>query len=211
MGGFQCGRVCITIGNRASDEGKETMDFVAIDFETANYNMNSACSVAVVEAQGGKLRDAYYSLIKPPGEFYARNIEIHGITPDMVRDQPSFAQIWDALRPYLEGRVVIAHNASFDMGVLRGALAEYRLAAPQFQHLCTVRIARKVWPALANHKLDTLGRYFRIPFRHHDALEDARVCAEIALRAETAVGVSSLLALSERLRVPAKPFLGQKP
>lgn len=186
------------------------MDFVAIDFETANYQMNSACSVAVVEARGGELRDAYYSLIKPPGEFYAKNIEIHGITPDMVRDQPNFAQVWEAVRPFLEGRVVVAHNASFDMGVLRGALTAYRLEAPQFRHLCTVRIARKVWPALANHKLDTLGRYFRIPFRHHDALEDARVCAEIALRAERAVGAASLLELSQRISVPAKPFLGQR-
>lgn len=182
------------------------MDFVAIDFETANYKMNSACSVAVVEARGGKLRNAYHSLIKPPGAFDARNIEIHGITPTMVRDQPDFAQVWEELRPFLEGRVVVAHNASFDMGVLRGALAEYSLSAPQFWHLCTVRIARKVWPSLANHKLNTLGAYFRIPFRHHDAMEDARVCAEIALRAETALGVASLLELAQKLALRAKPF-----
>lgn len=183
------------------------MNFVTIDFETANHKRNSACSVAVVEVRDGKLYDAYYALIRPPEMvFHPINVQIHGITPNDVRDKPTFAQIWQDLKPWLEHRIVVAHNAQFDMGVLRSTLQEYRITPPVFHHFCTVHIARKVWPALENHKLDTLGRYFQIDFRHHNALDDARTCAAIALRAGEEMGAANFAALAKKLSLAAKPF-----
>ena len=125
------------------------MNFTAIDFETATSSRNSACSVAVVEVKDGKLFDSYYALIRPPElKFNYFNIQIHGIHPEDVKDAPDFAGIWPELKKRLEGRIVVAHNAQFDMSVLKYSLLENDLSIPKFSYCCTVKIARKVWPGV---------------------------------------------------------------
>lgn len=183
------------------------MNFTSIDFETANGSRNSACSVAVVVIEHGKMVDSYNTLIKPPEmNFEPGNIKIHGITPDMVENAPTFAEIWNELRGYLDNRIVIAHNAFFDMGVLRNCIWEYHLAKPHFTTACTVQISRKVWPDLPNHKLNTLGDFFKIKFHHHDALDDAKVCAKIPLVAGREIKVNSMEELLNKINLPAKAF-----
>lgn len=183
------------------------MNFTSIDFETANKNRDSACSVAVVVIENGRMVDSYNSLIRPPEMFFEEgNIKIHGITPQMVENAPTFADIWRDLRMYLDNRIVIAHNAFFDMGVLRSCIWKYNLAKPQFKIACTVQIARKVWPQLPNHKLNTLGEFFQIQFKHHDALDDAKVCAKIPLVAGRTVGVNNMESLLKKIGLEAKIF-----
>lgn len=183
------------------------MNFVAIDFETANEKRNSACSVAVVEVKEGKLYDSFYALIRPPElRFAYRNIEVHGITAQDVRNQPEFPFVWQKLAAYLENKIVIAHNASFDMSVLKHCLQTYSIPMPNFQHCCTVRIARKVWPDLENHKLNTLGNYFHIDFNHHNALDDARTCAAVALLAGKACKTASFAEMVAKLHVAVNKF-----
>lgn len=183
------------------------MNFVAIDFETANEKRNSACSVAVVEVKEGKLYDSFYALIRPPElRFAYRNIEVHGITAQDVRNQPEFPFVWQKLAAYLENKIVIAHNASFDMSVLKNCLQTYSIPMPNFQHCCTVRIARKVWPDLENHKLNTLGNYFHIDFNHHNALDDARTCAAVALLAGKACKTPSFAEMVAKLHVAVNKF-----
>lgn len=179
------------------------MNFVAIDFETANSQRNSACSVAVTEVREGKLYDSLYALICPPElRFNPINIQIHGIMPQDVRNQPNFARLWPKLRVLLEHKLVVAHNASFDMSVLRNSLTTYGLAVPDFRYCCTVRLAKKAWPFLENHKLSTLGQHFNIDFQHHNALDDARTCAAIAILAARECGADSFEALAAQLNVP---------
>lgn len=183
------------------------LDFTAIDFETATKSYHSACSVAVVEVHGGEIADSFYTLIKPPGmRFLTENIDIHGITPQMVEEARDFAGVWPELEPYLRGRVVVAHNAPFDMGVLRASLAAHHLPPPQFYQCCTVQISRRVWPELPNHKLNTVGDFLSIAFHHHDALEDARTCAAIPVAAAKMRGARDMAELAEMLRVPIRPF-----
>lgn len=186
------------------------MDFVAIDFETATARRDSACSVAVVEIKDGSLQGSFSSLIRPPENRYAAfNIGIHGITPEDTAEAPDFAAVWPELAAYLAGRVVVAHNARFDMGVLASCLAEAGLRAPTFSYADTVAIARKAWPDLENHKLGTVGAFLGIDFHHHDALEDARACAAIPLRAGERLGeTGDLCALAQKLGVRVHPFGG---
>lgn len=183
------------------------MNFVAIDFETASSSPNSACSVAVVEVKDGRMKDSYYSLIRPPRMyFHPINIQIHGIHPEDVRDQPDFRGIWPELRKRLEGHIVVAHNAQFDMRVLRASLDTAGLIAPQFSHCCTVSLSRRAWPQLKNHKLDTVGDYLHIDFQHHNALADAQACAEIPLCAGRKFHIDSLTELAAAMHVAVKPF-----
>lgn len=183
------------------------MNFTAIDFETANRNRDSACSVAVVEVRDGKLYDSFYTLIRPPEmRFDANNIMVHGIYPEDVRNQPTFADIWPELRARLAGKIVVAHNAPFDMGVLRACLETYHLPKPKFYYFCTVQMARRVWPQMMNHRLDTLANHFRIDFQHHNAMDDARTCAYLAVLASQETDCDNIYELIHQIKWNGKPF-----
>ncbi|MEN1968607.1 3'-5' exonuclease [Lentibacillus sp. N15] len=155
------------------------MEFTSIDFETANAKRYSPCAVGIVVANEHEIVDEYYTLINPLMEFSSFNIAIHEITSRDIENQPTFAQIWPTLREYLHNHLVIAHNASFDMSVIRNTLDYFQIPYPELDYLCTATISRKVWPQLRNHKLNTVAAEHGITFEHHHALEDARVAANI--------------------------------
>ena len=186
------------------------VDFVAIDFETANKDAASAISLAAVTVENGKITKRAYSLIKPPTDFFEPEfIDIHGITPKMVEDKPTFDVLWPAIyERHLKGKLIIAHNAKFDMGVLKGMLEHYRIEVPSMSYACTVKIARKVWPELVNHKLNTVGNFLGYEFNHHQALDDAQVCAQIAVAAARQEQVASMRELLEKLNLQTETFVG---
>lgn len=184
------------------------MNFVAIDFETANSSRSSVCSLAAVTVENGQIVRSAYSLIRPPVmKFDARNIEVHGIYPEDVKNKPTFDQLWERIRPHLENKIVIAHNAAFDISVLRSILKEYSLAMPTFKHACTVQIAKKTWPGGENYRLSTLAQKFQIDFEHHNALHDARTCAKIAILAGRELQTENFLQLMHILKLSVKDFV----
>lgn len=183
------------------------MNFVAIDFETANRYRSSACSVAVVAVEDGQITRTFYSLIQPPVmQFDYWNTKIHGITAADVADQPTFAELWQDIKPYLENKIVLAHNAAFDMSVLRSVLGEYSIPVPDFNHACTVELAKKVWPQELSYKLSALADRFDISFEHHHALHDARTCAQLALLAAQSLKADNFLNLAELAQLKIRAF-----
>lgn len=183
------------------------MNYVAIDFETANRSRASACSLAAVTVENGQIVNAAYSLIRPPVlQFDYWNTRIHGLTAKDVADKQTFAELWPRIRPHLENKIVIAHNAPFDIAVLRSMLDEYRLPHPRFQYACTVDIARRVWADVENYKLPTLANRLAILFEHHNALHDARACAMIALAARETTQAGSFRQLTEKLKIAVRDF-----
>ncbi len=176
------------------------MNFTAIDFETANGQRNSACSLGLVRVENGVIVESKDWLISPPEMyFHPMNVSIHGITEEDVRNKPSFNYIWEEVENYLQGEMVIAHNASFDVSVLRACLETYGIRFPDFDYLCTVQISRNIWPNMPNHKLNTMAHLFNIPLRHHDALEDTLACAKIAIKACQVMNVQSLTDLAKEI------------
>jgi DNA polymerase-3 subunit epsilon len=157
------------------------MNFVAIDFETAMYSRESACSVGLVKFEDGKAVDTFYSLIRPPRLYIRPDFtEIHGLTVDDVKDAPAFADLWDsAIRPFIGGFPLAAHNAPFDMGVLSAALDWYELEIPQLNYFCTCSLARRTWPDLDSHALTALAKNFGIVYNAHNALDDAMTCGKL--------------------------------
>ncbi|MFC3038765.1 3'-5' exonuclease [Virgibacillus xinjiangensis] len=173
------------------------MKIVSIDFETANEKRFSPCAVGVVVANEYEIEEEYYRLINPLMPFNRFNTRIHGITERDVEDAPTFAEMWPELNHFLTGQLVVAHNASFDMSVIRQTLDHYNLEYPEMDYLCTANISKKVWPELQNHKLNTVAEHHGISFEHHHALEDARVAAKVfmqALRSYETDEVDDLLA-----------------
>jgi DNA polymerase-3 subunit epsilon len=187
------------------------MNFVAIDFETAQYAAESACSVGLTRFRDGKAQDSYYSLIRPPVLYIRPNFtEIHGLTVDDVRDAPAFADIWDtALLPFIGDMPLAAHNASFDMGVLRAVLEWHGLPVPRLRYFCTLMLSRKVWPGLHSHSLPNLGAHFGIRYEAHHALDDARTCGDIACLAAAHTGSRSLKELLKAARMRMRTLQGR--
>lgn len=158
------------------------MKFVTIDFETANEKRNSACALGICVVENNKIIEQKYWLIKPEEmRFEKTNIWIHGIYPEDVENEKTFNELWDEIKPYLENNLVIAHNASFDMSVLRKTLESYNLSFPELYYGCTLILSRNHYPALDNHKLNTVASSLGYDFNHHHAGEDAAACAQIMI------------------------------
>lgn len=178
------------------------MDFVAIDFETANEQSSSACQLGAVVVRGGEEVASHCWWIRPrPMRFSSHNIAVHGIRPSQVSNEAEFGDLWSEIWEVLCNQVLVAHNAGFDMGVLRACLQQHRLPIPDIQFTCTRAIARQAWPNHSGFGLRAIADRLGICFRHHDALEDARACAQILIEAGRKWGEPSLDALESRLRV----------
>ena len=160
------------------------LDFSAIDFETANERRDSACAVGVVRVRGGQIVETYATLLRPRVlRVDWRNQQVHGISEAQLHEAPNLADVWPELLPYLHQQAVVAHNSSFDVSVLEYTCRDFGLPVPPFHALCSVKLARACWPHFERHKLDYVAGQFGIPLSHHDALSDARACAEITVRA----------------------------
>lgn len=156
--------------------------FVAIDFETADHGADSACAVGLALVERGRLTASAYHLIRPPRRRFTFTW-VHGLTWEDVADAPTFAELWPKLRRFLNrGEALVAHYAPFDRAVLRGCCAAARVTPPPLPFLCTVRLARAAW-RLPSNKLPDVCRHLAIGLNHHDALSDARACAQILISA----------------------------
>ena len=179
------------------------MNFVAIDFETANRYATSACALGLVVVENGQIIETKSWLIRPEPNIFEFSF-IHGITAEMVENEKNFGALWSEIRPYLEDNIVIAHNAEFDTKVLRRVLMQYDLALPRFHYACSVKIAKKVWKKeFPKFGLKYLSEQLDIPLKHHDALSDTLACAKVMLHACQKMQAGSLKELFEMLSYQA--------
>jgi len=177
------------------------MDFITIDFETATADRNSPCEIGLTFVRDRKILETKSWLIKPKyNKFDYFNILIHGIRPEQVADKPEFNELWTDIKPLVENQFLIAHNASFDMSVLRKTLQTYQLPLPTLNYSCSYIFSKKVWQGLSAYDLKTLCKINNIEFAHHRAGEDSRATAELTLKAFDIAGVSSLDDFPEKLK-----------
>lgn len=179
------------------------MNFTAIDFETANSHRSSACALGITVIRNGNIVEKNSWLIKPKvNKFDSRNVAIHGIRAKDVEFMPEFDELYrNTFKDYLEGELVVAHNASFDMSVLRYVLDQYGIEYPSFDYLCTVKLAQRHWNHLENHKLNTISNYLKFNFNHHDALDDTLACANILTTISKELEIDSPRKLAKELGV----------
>lgn len=178
----------------------EKPDFVVVDVETACARVSSICQIGIVGFRDGQEVFAYETLIDPQDEFSDFNIGIHGISPDHVAGKPTFSGIHNIVARHLAGRVTVAHSG-FDKGALSAACRVGNLPFIETTWLDSVRVAKRAWPQLANHRLNTLANHLKFRHRHHDALSDARAAGMVIVRAIEETGID----LQGWLAKPAKP------
>ena len=157
-------------------------DFAAIDFEMANYDRSSVCSVGVVIVRDGEIVDKFYSLIQPEPNYYNYwCTQVHGLCRADTDDAPVFPDVWAQIEPLIEGLPLVAHNRPFDEGCLRAVFRTYQMDYPEYEFLDTLAASRRLQPDLENHQLQTVAAACGFQMEnHHHALADAEACAWIA-------------------------------
>ena len=170
-------------------------DFIAIDFETANGQPSSICSVGVVMVKQGEMADSFYSLVHPEPDYYSYFCRrVHGLGPADTDNAPIFPKVWRvvmervaALFPHdlYEAPPVpfVAHNARFDQSCLKAAFKTYMMDYPDYLFVDTLSSSRRLFgKKLPNHQLQTVAAACGYDLRnHHHALADAEACAAIAM------------------------------
>lgn len=166
------------------------MNFTAMDFETANSHPESACSLALVMVRNNEIVDRFYTVINPQMPFDGRNIRVHGINAEDVKNAPTMAEVWPKIKKlYQPGMLVAAHNARFDCRVMEKSLARYNIPAPHYFAIDTLATSKAFEPNLPNHKLDTVSQALDINlWHHHNALSDSEACAGILIEENKRVG-----------------------
>lgn len=169
-------------------------DFAAIDFETANSERTSVCSVGVVIVRDNLIKDTFYSLIQPEPNYYNWFCtQVHGLCREDTEQAPVFPKVWkeveklirlsdeDARRlgsPYLP---LVAHNKAFDENCLKAVFSCYQMDYPEYRFYCTLMASRRVFRNAPDHRLDTISGLCGYTLKnHHHALADAEACAWIA-------------------------------
>ena len=155
----------------------------AFDFETPNRNADRACSIGVTVIERERITGSFEYLMDPETYFDDICISVHGITPADVEGAPCFPEVWEKIRYHFETGLVIAHNAGFDLRVLRQLCIHYGIACPDLRYADTLAISRAVLGrTVPNHKLGTLCGCFGIELDAHHAGSDSYGCAALYLR-----------------------------
>ena len=156
-------------------------DFITIDFETGIKSPQSAISIGMVKYRNYQPISTYYSLIRPPHLYIRPDFtDIHGLFVSDVKDAPDFNHLWkNEIKGFIGKTILAAHNATFDMRVLKAVLEWYELPIPKLRYFCTLELARHVWSKLKSHSLTALAKKFNIVYNAHNALDDAMTCGKL--------------------------------
>ena len=156
--------------------------FIVFDVETPNRYNSRMSAIGITVVEDGAITDSYASLVDPETHFDYFNTMLTGIDEEAVRGAPTFPELWAQIEPVMSGGILVAHNAVFDMSVLKKCLGAYEIEwRESVPYLCTVQMGRRLLPGVS-HKLNDLCDYYGIPLLHHQASSDSSACAQVLLR-----------------------------
>jgi len=181
------------------------LEFVVVDVEAtgAKTPPNRLIELGAYRIRDGRIVDKFLTLVNPEIPIPRFVASLTGISNDMVKRAPFFADVAPRWLDFVSDSVLIAHNAPFDTSFLNHEISRvypgHRMVNP---HLCTVRLSRRVLPGLMNHRLDTIASHFSIPIvsRHRagsDALATAEIFILLMTKLEEEHGVKNLAAARE--------------
>ena len=156
--------------------------YIAFDVETPNRYNNRMSAIGISVIENGAITEEFFSYVNPETYFDFFNIQLTGIDKYTVADAPSFPELWPKIEPVMSSGIIVAHNAVFDMGVLKKCLNDYGIQWKNTaKYCCTVQIGKKMLPGIS-HKLNDLCDHYGIELDHHKADSDSHACAEILLK-----------------------------
>lgn len=158
------------------------MDLTFFDVETPNKKNDRISSIGLIRATSeGKIIDRVQFTVNPEEPFDDFNMRLTGLSPVAVKDSPCFRSLWEnELSDRIEGSILVAHNAPFDLSVLSKSLLGYGYEKPDFVYACTLEMAKRLHPEYENYKLPTVCSNLDISMGcHHNAMDDVDACFEI--------------------------------
>jgi DNA polymerase-3 subunit alpha (Gram-positive type) len=176
--------VPIVIG--VTDESLTATTFVVFDIETTGFNprKEDLLEIGAIKIENGKTVAEFKTLVRPAKPISAEIQKLTGITPEMVEDAPIPSEVLEKFFQFIAGAVLVAHNARFDVGFVKGKYQQYFNRNWNPVYLDTLGLARAVWPRLKNFRLNTVAKELGIRLEnHHRAVDDAICAAEIMLKA----------------------------
>ena len=155
--------------------------YTIIDTENPNSKCDSICSISLIAVNEGIIELEKEFLVNPEDEFDSINIRIHHITPDMVKDKPTFKELWNEIEKYFTNSVIVAHNAqSADLSKICKSLIKYEIEVPDIYYIDTLKLSKETFPELDRYGLKELSDFFCIDLdNHHNSLCDTKACFEI--------------------------------
>lgn len=170
------------------------MKYIVFDVETPNRANNRMSAIGITVIEGGKITDSFFSLVDPETHFDYFNTQLTGISTLTVQGAPNFSELWKQIKPLMDSGILVAHNAIFDMGVLKKCLHGYSIAwKSTAKYLCTVQAGRRILPGMS-HSLNVMCDHYGISLDHHQAGSDSHACAELLLRyIESGADVNSFI------------------
>lgn len=137
------------------------LTIVVFDTETTGFSASKdrIVEIGAVKIRNGEIVEERNWLINPQRAIPARVSKVHGITDAMVKDKPGFAEAYPEFLAFVGDAVLVAHNARFDVDMIRGEVARANLEAPSNLVLDSLRLFRKWYPQAESHKLGFLADY----------------------------------------------------
>lgn len=157
--------------------------FYVVDTETPNMQNDRICSIAITTIDNGIIKETKHWFVNPECHFDQKNIGIHHITPDIVKDAITFDKLWNEIGDYFKNNIIVAHSAaSADLNYIKKTLLSYGIVEKPIRFFCTYQWSCRLFPKLQHHRLNDMCNYFNIPLNHHDASSDSKACAELLLK-----------------------------
>lgn len=176
------GKVSDSPAGEITQIGIRSNRFVCFDVETPNAKNDRMSAIGIAVVDDGVVTEEFFSYVNPEEPFDTFNTELTGISAETVASAPTFKELWPKIKPLMSSGVLVAHNAPFDIGVLKKCLVDYGIIwKERVSYVCTVRIGRKILPDIS-HRLNEMCKYYQIELDHHKADSDSRACAEILIR-----------------------------
>lgn len=152
------------------------------DIEVLNQDPASICAIGIVEVADTKVISTYYSLIKPKNLSYdSYRYKVHHIKPKSLYKERTFLEVWEDIKGYFENAIVVSHDIQGDMMNLRAACKQNKISYPELYMSCTNVLAHLVYPHLQKYNLKELAKMIGFEFQAHQALDDAKACAQLLI------------------------------
>ena len=156
--------------------------YIAFDVETPNRFNNRISAIGISVIENGTIQEEFFSYVNPEAPFDLFNTQLTGIDENTVANAPTFPELWAAIEPVMSSGILVAHNAVFDLGVLKKCLLDYGILWKNTaRYCCTVQMGRRLVPGIS-HSLNVMCAHYGIALDHHQADSDSHACAEILLR-----------------------------
>ena len=156
--------------------------YIAFDVETPNRYNNRISAIGISVIEDGSITDSFFSYVNPETHFDFFNTQLTGIDEGTVTTAPTFPELWKRVELLFSSGILVAHNAVFDLGVLKKCLLDYEITwNDKALYCCTVQMGRRLLPGM-KHGLRDMCDYYGICLDHHKADSDSRACAEILIR-----------------------------